>query len=192
MFEDLQSVERAEIVDVWIREALTMYPVDAAAFYENGKDPFANPVGASVRDALGPLFDLFASEAPLQDYTPHLDRVIRVRCVQDVPASHAVGFVFLLKGVIRKVLASQLTDAQALTKLMVLDARIDKMAACAFDVYTAHQRKIADIRVREMKASVAMLERMSKIASGGTDDEADEGQGPCCVPVRLEEEAGDR
>ena len=189
MLEGLQSAKKAEIVDAWIREALTMYSSDTAAFYENGKDPFANPVGASVRDALGPLFDAFASEAPLQDYTPHLDRIIRVRTVQDVPASHAVGFVFLLKGVLRKVLASQLTDARALMDLMVLDARIDRMAACAFDVYTVHLRKIADIRVREMKASVAMISRMSKIASGTV--EVDEEQGSCCAPVRLEQEAGD-
>ena len=191
MLEDLQREKRAEIVDAWICAALSVYPAETAAFYENGKDPFANPVGASVRDALGPLYDAFVSDAPLQEYAPHLDRIIKVRCVQDVPASQAVGFVFLLKGVLRKTLASQPEDARALGELMALDARIDRMAACAFDVYAAYVRKIADIKVREMKASVATLLRISKITGGGTD-EADERQGRHPDPVGSEQEAGDK
>ena len=184
--------KRAEIVDGWIRAALGMYPADAAAFYEKAKDPFANPVGASVRAALGPLFDALLSDAPLREYTPHLDHVIRVRCVQDVPASQAVGFVFLLKGILREVLASQVADARALTALMVLDARIDRMAACAFDVYVMHVRKIADIRVREMRDSVATLMRMSKIAGAPDEAGADAGQGRGPDPLCSEQEAGDR
>ena len=191
MLEDLQREKRAEIVDAWIRATLAIYPADTAAFYENGKDPFANPVGASVRDALGPLYDAFVSDAPLQDYAPHLDRIIRVRCVQDMPASQAVGFVFLLKEILRKELASQPEDAGTLTEFMALGARIDRMAVCAFDVYAAYLRKISELRVREMKASVATLMRMSKIANGGAD-EADEMPGCHPDPVALEQEAGDK
>ncbi|MFH1530633.1 MAG: RsbRD N-terminal domain-containing protein [Pseudomonadota bacterium] len=190
MLEDLQREKRAEIVDAWIRAALMVYSAEAATFYENGKDPFANPVGASVRDALGPLFDAFVADAPVQEYAPHLDRIIRVRCVQDVPASQAVGFVFLLRGILRKTLASQREDARALAELMALDARIDRMAACAFDVYAAYVRKIADLKVREMKASVATLMRMSKITGGGIDG-VDEKQGRLRDPVLSEQEAGD-
>lgn len=191
MLEDLQREKRAEIVDDWIRATLSIYPADTAAFYENGKDSFANPVGASVRGALGPLFDAFVSDSPLQEYAPHLDRIIKVRCVQDVPASQAVGFVFLLKGILRKTVASQAEDAGTLRELMALDARIDRMAACAFDVYAAYVQKIADIKVREMKASVATLLRMSKITGGGTD-EADERQTRHPDPVAAELEAGDK
>lgn len=191
MLEELQREKRAEIVDAWIRATLAIYPADTAAFYENGKDPFANPVGASVRDALGPLYDAFVSDAPLQEYAPHLDRIIKVRCVQDMPASQAVGFVFLLKEILRKQLATQPEDAETLHDFMAIGARIDRMAACAFDVYAAYLRKIADLRVREMKASVATLMRMSKITGGGAD-EADEMQGRHCDPMASEQEAGDK
>jgi hypothetical protein len=192
MLEDLTREKRTEIVDGWIRAALGVYPADSAAFYEKGKDPFANPVGASVRDALGPLFDALVSDAPLQAYAPHLDRIIRVRCVQEVSPSQAVGFVFLLKGVLREALVPPGADAKLLTSLMALDARIDRMAACAFDVYAMYVRKIADIKVREMRDSVATLRRMSRL-SGGIDDAGDdEGQGRSPTPSRSEQEAGDR
>ena len=179
MLENLQREKRAEIVDAWVRAALAVYPTDTAALFERGKDPFANPVGASVRDALGPLFDAFVSDTPVQEYVPHLDRIIKVRCVQDVPPSQAVGFIFLLKEILGKALAPQPGETRALEQFQALDARIDRMAACGFDVYAACMRKMADIRVREMKASVATIMRMSKLA-----DSARNGAGP-------EKEAGD-
>ncbi|MBI5527445.1 MAG: RsbRD N-terminal domain-containing protein [Deltaproteobacteria bacterium] len=164
---DLLKEKRAEIVGAWERATLGTYPAGAASFFERENDPFANPVGASVRASIGPLFDALVSDAAPEEYAPHLDGLIRVRCVQGFPASWTVSFVFLLKGVIRRSLSDRTADAQSLAALMSFEARIDRMAARAFDIYVEHVRKIADIRVREMKDSVAALMRMSRLGDSG-------------------------
>lgn len=162
---ELLKERRAEIVDRWVGATLRTYPSDAMAFYEREKDPFANPVGASVRTGLGPLFDALLSDAPSSEYGGLLDGIIRVRCVQGFPPSWAVSFVFLLKGVIREVVSDRPADAASLSALMAFESRIDRMAASAFDVCSAHLRRIADIRVQEMKNSVATLMRMSALGA---------------------------
>jgi hypothetical protein len=175
---DALRQRRADIVEGWLRATLGAYPGGAVSFYENEKDPFANPVGASVRASIGPLFDALLADTPPSGYAADLDRIIRVRCVQDMPPSQAVWFVFLLKGVVRDALGAS-AGAAASGDLAAFEARIDRMAACAFDIYAGYARKIADIRVREMKDSVAALLRMSRIAGGAGSE---------CA----EQEAGDR
>lgn len=165
MILDLLKERRAEIVGAWERATLGTYAPDAADFFEREKDAFANPVGASVRASIGPLFDALVSDSAPEEYARHLDALIRIRSVQGHSASWAVSFVFLLKGVIREALADRPADALSLSALMAFESRIDRMAACAFDSYVENVRRIAEIRVTEMKNSVATLLRMSALST---------------------------
>jgi len=101
-----------------------------------------------------------------------------VRCVQGLPPSRATRFIFALKGIIRDALAGELKDAAALRGLIVFESRIDRMAACAFDVYAGYQKKIAEIRVNEIKNRVSTLSRMSKIRYGDPEVDPEQKGGP--------------
>jgi hypothetical protein len=159
------------IVRAWVRAALEIYPANMGTFYGKEKDSFANPVGAATAAGIEGLFDALVTDAPPGEFVPHLDRILQVRCVQDFPPSRAIWFLFALKGVLRDALAGELTDAAALRGLLAFESRIDRMAACAFDVYAGYQKKIAEIRVNEIKNRVSTLSRMSKI--GYDDPEVD-------------------
>ena len=162
----------------WIQAALAIYPANMGTFYGKEKDSFANPVGAATTAGIEGLFDALVTDAPPSEFVPHLDRILQVRCVQGFPPSQAIWFVFALKGVIRDALAGELKDTAALRGLIAFESRIDRMAACAFDVYAGYQKKIAEIRVNEIKDRVSTLSRMSKIGYGDPEVDPEQKGGP--------------
>jgi hypothetical protein len=169
---------RDGIVRGWVQAALEIYPADVVAFYGKEKNSFANPVGAATTAGIEGLFDALVADAPPGEFVPHLDRILQVRCVQGFPPSKATWFIFALKGVLRDALAGELKDAAALRGLIAFESRIDRMAACAFDVYAGYQKKIAEIRVNEIKNRVSTLSRMSKIRYGGPEVDPEQKGGP--------------
>jgi len=179
------SQKRDGIVRGWVQAALEIYPADVVTFYGKEKNAFANPVGAATTAGIEGLFDALVTDALAGEFVPHLDRILQVRCVQGFPPSQAIWFIFALKGVLRDALAGELKDAAALRGLIVFESRIDRMAACAFDVYAGYQKKIAEIRVNEIRNRVSTLSRMSKIRYG--DPEVDpEQKGGSIDRVRCE------
>jgi len=167
--EDLLKQKKADVIREWIRATLGAYPADAAKFYERDKDPFANPVGASVSDGIHGLFDALFENVPMHELSQRLERIIQVGCVQEFPPSQAVSFVFLLKGVIRELFARELENPRMLAEWLVFETRIDRMAACAFDVYTGLQKRISEIRIHEIKSQVSSLLKRSGIGDGDAD-----------------------
>lgn len=51
------SEKRDAILTEWRDLVLESYPPDAARFFREERDPFANPVGSSVSQALDRLYD---------------------------------------------------------------------------------------------------------------------------------------
>ena len=162
----------------WFQAALEIYPADVVGFYGKEKNSFANPVGAATAEGIEGLFDALVADAPPGEYVPHLDRILQVRCIQGFPPSRAIWFIFALKGVIRDALAGELKDTAALRGLIAFESRIDRMAACAFDVYAGYQKKIAEIRVNEIRNRVSTLSRMSKIRYGEPEVDPEQKDGP--------------
>jgi hypothetical protein len=176
--ETLLRRKRDGIVRGWVQAALAIYPADVGAFYGKEKNSFANPVGSATTAGIEGLFDALVTDAPPGEFAPHLDRILQVRCVQGFPPSQAIWFLFALKGVLRNALAGELTDAAALRGLIVFESRIDRMAAFAFDVYAGYQKKIAEIRVNEIKGRVSTLSKMSKIRYDDPEGNPDQKDGP--------------
>jgi hypothetical protein len=170
--------KRDGIVRGWVQAALEIYPADVVGFYGKEKNSFANPVGAATTAGIEGLFDALVTDAPPGEFMPHLDRILQVRCIQGFPPSRAIWFIFALKGVIRNALAGELTDADALRGLIAFESGIDRMAACAFDVYAGYQKKIAEIRVNEIKGRVSTLSRMSRICDGEPEVDPEQKNGP--------------
>jgi hypothetical protein len=176
--ETLLRQKRDGIVRGWIQAALEIYPADVVAFYGKEKNAFSNPVGSATTSCIQGLFDALVTDAPPGEFVPHLDRILQVRCVQGFLPSRAIWFIFALKGILRNALAKELTDAAALRDLFVFESRIDRMAACAFDIYAGYQKKIAEIRVNEIKGRVSTLSRMSKIRYGDPEFDPEQKDGP--------------
>ena len=91
-----------------------------------------------------------------------LDRVIRVRAVQDFQPSAAVGFVFDLKDLLRES-----AGQSAVESLDELDRRIERLALRAFDVYMNCREEMWKIRLREIRnQSVGIMERVAEWREG--------------------------
>lgn len=136
---------RESILEQWIAETIQSYPPSAVPFLSGEDDPFRNPVGHTLRESLTTLFDQLRGDMETDRIAPALDAIIRIRAVQDLTASQAVGFVFLLKPILREVASEH--DPVLLDVL--LHDRIDRLALMAFDKYMQCREQLADIRVNE-------------------------------------------
>jgi hypothetical protein len=160
---DLLRDHRDAIVERWFDDALSMYPAQAVAAFTRRKDPFANPVGHSLRAGTAGIFEALLEGADTSVIRRHLDEIIRIRAVQQLTASQAVGFVFLLKDAIRAELAPVDGDPELCPELLEIDRRIDEIALAAFDVYTRCREQVCQLRVNEMKRRVSwVMERQSR------------------------------
>jgi hypothetical protein len=90
-------------------------------------DPFRDPVGHTVREVLPILADVALGERPMKDAIEPLDRLMRIRAVQEMAPSQAVGF------------------------LMRPNA---SLALMAFDVYLRCREELHTVQIRELRRRV--------------------------------------
>ena len=93
----------------------------------------------------------FADEAALRDAVRD---ILRIRAVQQMPPSVAVGFVFQLKDAVRSVLADDLRGHRLDDELARLDRDIDGAAMAAFDVYAEQRDRVVELRIDELKRNI--------------------------------------
>jgi len=151
IYELLESHYHA-IVKKWIDKVYDSYPGDGAKFLRNKKDAFANPVGFRIKRGIEGLVKELITEEPSEGVEEFLDSILRVRAVQDFVPGDAVAFVFDLKKVIREVLAKELRDnAQLMEEFLDIEAKIDRLALLAFDIYMGCREKLFQLKVEEIK-----------------------------------------
>lgn len=153
--------ERSEaIARRWFEDIAAGYPEQTVRFLDRQQDPFANPVGTSLREATRDIVDGLAAGVDATTLAPSLDRIVRVRAVQEMSPADAVGFVFSLKGLLRAELAD--VRLRAVKEIEDLDRWVDRLALAAFEVYTGCREEIYSIRVREIhNRSLKMMERLN-------------------------------
>jgi hypothetical protein len=175
--------KRGSILERWFHLIIQSYPPDTAKFLKRKKDRFANPVGHSIVTGTESIFDALVGEAESESIPEFLDKIIKVRAIQDFTPSQAVAFVFLLKTVIRDELGEGLDREPLAAELSRLDTRIDQLGLMAFDVYMRSREKLYEIRVKEVKNQSSKLleyaDRMLKKTRGAKkDSDADENENP--------------
>lgn len=141
---------------------LDSYPADTSRFLRKQKDTFANPVGGALREGLDGLLTGLFQSAESQELSPFLDRIIRVRAVQNFSPAQALIFIFQLKRIIRDVLGD--VESRGLAEeFSALDRRIDDLALQAFDVYAACREKLYEIRLNDETRRLHLLLRRARL-----------------------------
>lgn len=157
------SSKRKAIVDRWMDLTLQVYPEESARFMRRERDRFGNPVGRITRDALEAVFEGLVTGRATEEIRESLDEVLRLRAVQDLSPSRAVGFVFLLKRAIRELLDEVATDRPPSADLTALDSGIDRLGLESFDLFMKCREQIYDLRAREIRRRTAsLLARMER------------------------------
>jgi hypothetical protein len=158
-FDALLSDKGARIQERWIQATLQTYPADSQRFLKGQKDRFANPVGYTLAKEIRGLFGHLLKGSAATEVVPALDRIIRIRAIQDFSASQATGFIFFLKTIIREELGQDLREGRTYDALLQLESRIDELALLAFDLYMKCREKIYEIRANQAKNQVSGLLR---------------------------------
>jgi len=145
------------ILNRWLDLIVETYPVDTTRFLKKQKDQFANPVGTTIAREIENLYQELLQGIDPDRAFPILDRIIRIRAVQDFSPSHAVAFIFLLKRVIREELKNEIRENRLSDELLTIESSIDDLALLAFDIYMKCREKIYEIRANESKRHVSRL-----------------------------------
>jgi hypothetical protein len=153
--EALIEEKKADIIKKWFQHLAATYPPDTANFLKTQKDPFANPVGASLLSGLTGLVDFLLSDKNPDVISDFLDPIIRIRAVQTMfSPSQAVAFIFDLKKIIRDTLSKELKNSDTKEQLWAFESRIDDLALAGFDLFSACREKLYELRANTEKNRV--------------------------------------
>jgi len=166
---ELLQDNKDAIVQRWLDDVLAMYPEDTSAAFKRQRDPFANPVGHSLRVGTREIFEALLDGMDTGRIRRHLSEIIKIRAVQAFSASQAVGFVFRLKKAIRTELRTAASDPRLSPDLAELEGQIDRIALAAFDVFVQCREQVCELRVNEIKRSVSWI--VDKLNQRGSDPE---------------------
>jgi hypothetical protein len=169
-FGDLLETRKDTIVDRWVDEVLSAYPSDAAALFRKQRDPFANPLGHSVREGVRGVFQAILDGMPEEPLHEHLDRILRIRAVQEITPTEAVSFVFPLRAIVREVIPEAEEEKRHRGGLAALDRTIDQVALAAFELYAARREELSRLRVNEVKRQVAWFFEKMRGPDAGPDE----------------------
>lgn len=149
---------RDDLVEAWFERLVSGYPEQTARFLRERTDPFHNPVGTGLRRELAVVVDGLVKDAAPDEMAEALDRMVRIRAVQDMPPSAAVGFVLDLKMLVRQQVGPEIDPAE----LERLDGWVDRLMLAAFDVYAECREQVSEIRVHEIRnRSMKVMERLN-------------------------------
>ena len=165
---DALAVKKTAIIEAWLARILQTYPEHTGRFLSRERDPFRNPVGSALTDALPVLFDGILKGIDTAEVTPALDGIVRIRAVQDFTASQAVSFLFLLKRVVQEALHGEIQRCPDGGDLAAMDGRIDEMALLAFDLFMRCREKIYEIKANEAKRRIYVLEKRYGMETSAT------------------------
>jgi len=149
---DILGENRSTIVKKWQEAIIQSYPKETRKFLKGEKSQFANPVGLIITKDVEILFDELVKGEDTEKIFSSLDKIIRIRAVQDFKPSHAIGFVLQLKSIVRETLGEGF-----LAELHLLEDRIDATALLAFDIYSQCRQQLFDIRVKEVRSEYGRL-----------------------------------
>ncbi|MGD8306953.1 MAG: RsbRD N-terminal domain-containing protein [Ignavibacteria bacterium] len=144
--------KKSVIVEKWIDAILGTYPSVAFDFFKTKKNQFSNPVGYTISGNAEKIFNEIINDRNPDKIKLLLDDIVKMRAVQNLPPSKAVGFVLLLKKLIHDELAESIKDQTVLDEFLNLESFIDRVALIAFDSFMESREKLFNIRVNEIKS----------------------------------------
>ena len=78
--------KKKELLKHWFQTTVDSYPADTARFLKDQSDPFANPVGHSLRMGTQGIFEALLDGSGEDEIREHVDSVVKIRAVQQISA----------------------------------------------------------------------------------------------------------
>ncbi len=152
----------------WVEAVYSTYPLNTKGFLRTKKDPFLNPVGDMTHECAAFLYDAMAGE-DLSDAQvgAGLERFVKLRAVQDFPASQGLGVLYVMKNLVREALLPKFEESGRLADYLEAESRLDTVALMAFDMYAKDREVLLEQRIKEIKNQHAQLVRWAQTVDGG-------------------------
>lgn len=160
--KDFLNRNKEDLLTRWFHHVLEVYPQETAVHFKNDKNQFANPVGHSLHEGLSAIYDELIEDIDEERLKSALDKVIRVKAVQDVSPSQAILFMFDLKKVIRQSLAKEIKTSRLSDELLAYEDKVDQGILLAFNIYLECRETIYKMRLHEVKTRCDILERINQ------------------------------
>ncbi len=158
---DLQKFlieNRQKLVEKWIAEVIATYSADSEKFFKDTKDPFANPVGSTIKRSIDLLFtQVIKQKMDPAAVNEALDPIVRLRAVQELTPSRAISFIISIKHLFRKALNKHRQDKSVECFLEEVALNADELILIAFDIYGKCREKIYLLRINQAKNSLKKL-----------------------------------
>nr|WP_272701091.1 RsbRD N-terminal domain-containing protein [Desulfovibrio sp. Fe33] len=171
-FESMLAARKAELSEKWAELVLKTYPKETQKVWSRQKDRFQNPVGAAIIEATGELIGHLIEWQDAGRIAVSLDRLIRIRAVQDFTPSQAISFVFLLKKLLRDEFFQPMKKNGTLDELLKFEAKVDNLAMMSFDIYCKSREEVFRFRVEEVKRAQSSLLRKAGLVADVTVDKS--------------------
>ncbi len=157
--KDLLTEKKGQIQKKWYHLILETYPPEAAAFFKKNRDQFENPVGVHLGEGVEGILSQLLGETDEDQVKHYIDRIVRIRAVQDFTPADAVRVFPLLKKAIREVLGEELEDLALLKEFLAFEEQIDEITLKAFEIYHSCRERLYHMKVEEWKSRMYMLLR---------------------------------
>jgi hypothetical protein len=174
--EEFLKKNQSAILDRWVQLVMDTYPADSAVLLDREKDRFLNPVGFTLREEAEALLKGLIEKAETEALSASLDRIIRIRSVQNFSPSQAVGFISLLKKAVTETLAKKAGEKPDIEGWVEFSDQIDALLFKAFDLYTQCREQIYDLRIKQEKMQSEMILKVLQRSNvSGKEIEKDKG-----------------
>jgi hypothetical protein len=163
--KDLLLQHKKVVLQTWLDLLFATYPPETVRMFKKESNQFANPVGHTFSTSLAEILDEFLGENNPEKLAPLLDRIIRIRAVQEFSASRALAFIFSLKRIAVEIQTKGGANPRAQDEMAAFEEEVDELALLAFDVYVRCRENLFDVRMREVKdRTYRLLQRAEIIA----------------------------
>jgi hypothetical protein len=156
--------KKPAIIKKWFDSILKTYPAETANFLKSHNNRFSNPVGHTISRGIEGLFEELLQGMDSDRVALYLDKIIRIRALQELTPSKALGFIFILKKVIREELAKEIREHDLFKELMILESKVDDIANISFDIFMECREKLYELKAREARnLTIRILKRMNML-----------------------------
>jgi hypothetical protein len=147
--EQLLTRKKEAILQGWLRGIFDSYSPDSGNFLINRGDRFANPVGHTISNGAGQLLDGMIRGDDTGAMHSCLEKIIKIRAVQDFTPSQAVAFMTDLKTVIRDEAMDGVTKHGLMDELKEIEIKIDRLAGIGAEQYASIKKQIRELAAKE-------------------------------------------
>lgn len=161
--KDFLKQHQKGIINRWFDAFLESYPHETYRYFSRTDKQFSNPVGFTVFEELQILYKEIIGDFDKDKVSGSLDKIVKIRAVQDFSPADAVAFLFDLKNIVIEEATGEGALLNDIADFREFDTIVDKCACMSFDIYMKALEKLYDIRANEIRnRSFRIIDRLNR------------------------------